>query len=381
MENHFDTIRAIYDLQKEKSYVALSQLEQLNTKEIIDKFIEYDIVEMQTEENYRLRDFYVDFLSGLFNDYSLDMPAQIAKYRDSLLRMSTELKVAHEKNEIVRNLEGLEKEIVRFEGQLKRNIKKLIEETKQIKANNSKLAYAQKVKKASELSRMYLVPLNLILEDHSDSISHIIKNVIEEAHEQKLINSDRNLQDAYARVYTVFQQVKKEILSENRLLVNEVTPLLERIKTESQILTGCINYLANPSGHTVPNILDKKTQSIAYSDSAYYDARDIWDGYSETIEDVVIGEVEEIDSNQWRYDNEKYMEKLEQSLPNDNYYFWVYNTLNEEIGVVESKSFLELSKLIIVAEDLSVTYTEKREEIVTEDKVFNVPVVQIKGAV
>ncbi|NLC27450.1 MAG: hypothetical protein GX780_01595 [Campylobacteraceae bacterium] len=228
---------------------------------------------------------------------------------------------------------------------------------------------------------MYLVPLNLILDDHSDSISHIIKNVIEETHEQKLINSDRNLQNAYARVYVVFSQVKKEILYENRLLINEVTPLLERIKTESQILTGCINYLANPFECDAPNILDKKIQLTVYNDSAYYDARDIWDGYLETEEDIFVGESHELDSSQWQYDEERYMQKLELSLPNDNYYHWVYLALEEEVGAVESKSFLELSKLIIVGKNLNVTYTEKREEVITEDKIFDVPVVQIKGII
>lgn len=378
MESHFDTIKSIYTIQKENSFLFVHQLEALNSSEIIDKLIEYAIVEERIDGMFILRDIYFEFLAGLLDDYSLDMPEQIAKYHVSLSELSIKLKTLQSKNEILKNLEALEKEILHFESQLKRNIKKLIEETKYIKANNDKLSYAKKIAKASELTRLYLNPLNIILKDHSDSIFYIIKIVIEETHKQKLSNEDNNLRNAYSRVHAVYSQVKKEILNENRLLINEVAPLLERIKTESQILTGFINFLAKPSRFSLPQTIDKKASSSAYNKNAYYNARDIWDGYFETIDDVFISETQEIES-QWLYDEEKYTKKLLSSLPNENYYLWIYNTLKEELGVVDSKSFLQLSKLIIMSQNLDVYYTKERAEITLEDRIYNVPLVRIKG--
>lgn len=378
MESHFDAIKSIYTTQKEHGFLFAHQLEAFSSSEIVDKLIEYAIVEERIDETLILRDIYFEFLTGLLDDYSLDMPEQIAKYHVSLSKLSMKLQTLQSKNEIIKNLEALEKEIMHFESQLKRNIKKLIEETKNIKANNDKLSYAKKMAKASELTSLYLNPLNIILKDHSDSIFYTIKIVIKETHKQKLSNDDNNLRNAYSRVHAVYSQVKKEILNENRILINEVAPLLERIKTESQVLTGFINFLANPSQFTLPKIMDKKAFASAYKKDAYYDARDIWDGYFNTIDDVIISESEALES-QWLYDEEKYTTKLLESLPNENYYFWIYNTLKEELEMVDSKSFLQLSKLIIMGQNLDVVYTDERKEIILEDKVFNVPLVHIKG--
>lgn len=378
MESYFDVIKDIYLLQKENGFISINQLEKLSTNEIVEKLIEYSIVEERIGGDFILRESYFDFICALLDDYSLDMPQQIGKYHTSLSELFRELKMLSAKKEIIKTLEALEQEILRFESQLKRNIKKLIDETKIIKANNEKLTYAQKIKKASELSMIYLNPLNIILRDHSGSISYVIKSVIEETHVQKLTNSDANLKNIYTRVHTLFAQVKKEIFNENRLLINEVAPLLERIKTESQILTGFINYLADPSKYATPSILDKKATSVTYNHNAYYDARDIWDGYSDTFEDIIMDETNELES-QWYYDEKRYTKQFIKSIPNDNYFDWVYKTLKEEIEIVDSKSFLQLSKLIVMSENLDIVYTKEREEILLEDVIFNVPVVQIKG--
>lgn len=379
LERNFDTIKALYSLNKEKSSISYTQLETLFISEdMINKIIEYSIVEERLDGTFILREMYLDFLSGLLDDYSLDMPEQISKYHASLSELYTRLVSQTSKNDLIRILEALEKEILRFEGQLKRNIKKLIEETKYIKANNDKLSYRQKVKRASELSAIYLAPLNIILKDHSDSIFHIINNVIEETNYQRFANDDKNLQSLYLKLYNSFSHVKKEILNENRLLINEVAPLLERIKTESQILTGFINILSNPKRYEYLSILEKKPSSVTYSENTYYDARDTWDGYYDTIEDVIMTETAEVEFS-WLYNEDKYLKLLKKSLPNDNYYKWIHQILSGELEVVESMHFLQLSKIIIMSDSLDVTYTKEREDIYLEDKIFNVPVVQIKG--
>jgi len=382
LENNFDSIKTLYKLHKDNGAILYHQIEVIfNSEDMINKVIEYLIVEERIDGTYILREIYFDFISGLLDDYSLDMPEQISKYHSSLSELYVKLKSFNSKNEAIRTLEALEKEILKFESQLKRNIKKLIEETKYIKANNDKLSYPQKVQKASELSTIYLKPLNIILSDHSDSIFNIINNVIEESNYQRFANDDENLKVLFLRIYNSYTQVKKEILNENRLLINEVAPLLERIKTESQILTGCINYLSDPSKYDAPIILDKKASSTTYNiDNLYYDARDIWDGYFDTIEDVVINEIEEVEYS-WLYDEDKYTNLFIKSLPNTNYYKWVYETLQKELEIVNIDHFLQLSKIIIMTDNIEAIYTEKREDLYLEDKIFNVPLVQIKESI
>lgn len=380
LESHFDRIKLLYGSNKAKGFLSFEEIERIfESTEIVSRLEEYQIIEEKMDGNFTLRDLYYSFIEGLLDDYALDMPAQISKYNTSLNQMYTNLQSSGQKNETIKLINALNDEIHKFEGQLKRNIKKLIQETQKIKANNEQMTFKYKLQKASELTKLYVDPINKILSNHEDAIYNLIKKILQKANHEQYINKDNDLKHLYKKLYELFSSLNKEILNENRLLINEVVPLLERIKTESIILSGFINYLEDPNQYTVPNILDTKTSSYAYKFDAYYDARDVWDGYCDTFDDVILGESEEIEDT-WIYEQEKYLEILYASLPNKNFYGWVHNILKDEVGSVESRHFLQLSKLILFTPNLDISYTNDREDLILEDKIFNVPIVHLKGA-
>lgn len=374
--DNFDEIKTLYKLQKEKNSLSYEEVEAVFATDYkFNALFEYAILEEKIDETFMFRELYFNLIEGLLDDYSLDMPEQISKYHTSLSQLSVRLKSTTSKNEINDVIRGLVDDINKFDSQLKRNVKKLIDETKYIKANNDKLEYTQKVKKASELSSRYLEPLNVIMQNHSDSIVYLIETVQLDANINRFTHQDINLRGQYEKLSSTFARVKREIQNHNRLLINEVVPLLERIHNESKILTGFINFLSNPNLYAVPEVM-QKSSSITYSTEARWEARDIWDSVHETKEDIVIENTSLIE-NTWLFDNKKYTTLLHKCLPIDNFYSWIKNVLVDENDTVDSRKFLALSKLIF-NQNIEVFYFPIKIDIELEDKIINAPIITIK---
>lgn len=378
LEEHFDEIKTIYKLNKQNGRILLEECETIfdNSNSLVDKLIEYEIIEQRIDDTFILNETYGSFISFLLDDFSLDMPEQIEKYHKSLDSLYRKLKSASTKNEIIQTIEALNNEIGKFENQLQKNISKLIKETKYIKANNQKLDYPKKLQKASELTITYVKPLNIILEEHSESILYIIDNIINESSQQRFNNKDENLKRIYAKLYNSYDKTKNEILNKNRLLTREVMPLLDRIKSGSDILTGCINFLNDNSSYTVPTLLDKR-RDITYSTNAEYEAQNIWEGYTDINEDIIIKETNPLE-DVWIFNKQKYKNRLLKSLPIENFYTWIYKELEDELNIVQSKNFFDLSKLIF-DNDIDIEYKNKRMDINLYDKIIDVPTIEIRS--
>jgi len=378
LEEYFDEIKTIYKLNKQNGLILIEEIETIfdNSNILVDNLIEYEIIEQRIDDTFILNETYGSFISFLLDDFSLDMPEQIEKYHNSLDSLYRKLKSATTKNEIIQTIEALNNEIGKFENQLQKNISKLIKETKYIKANNQKLNYPKKLQKASELTITYVKPLNIILQNHSESILYIIDNIIDESSQQRFNNKDENLKKIYTKLYNSYYQTKKEILNENRLLINEVIPLLDRIKSGSDILTGCINFLNDNNSYAVPTLLDKQ-RDITYSTNAEYEAQNIWEGYTGINEDIIINEAQSLE-NVWIFNKQKYKDRLLKSLPIENFYTWIYEELENELTIVESKNFFDLSKLIF-DNDIDIEYKNKRIDIKLSDKMIDVPTIEIRS--
>lgn len=378
LKEYFDEIKTIYKLNKQNGFILSEEIETIfdNSNILIDNLIEYEIIEQRIDDTFILNETYGSFISFLLDDFSLDMPEQIEKYHKSLDSLYQKLKSATTKNEIIQTIEALSNEIGKFENQLQKNISKLIKETKYIKANNQKLDYPKKLQKASELTITYVKPLNIILQNHSESILYIIDNIINESSQQRFNNKDENLKRIYTKLYNSYDKTKSEILNKNRLLSSEVIPLLDRIKSGSDILTGCINFLNDNNSYTVPTLLDKQ-RNITYSTNAEYEAQNIWEGYTDIDEDIIINETKPLE-DVWIFNKQKYKNRLLKSLPIENFYIWIYEELENELNIVESKNFFDLSKLIF-DNDINVKYKNKRIEINLSDKVIDVPTIEIRS--
>jgi len=93
----------------------------------------------------------------------------------------------------------------------------------------------------------YILPLNKILDvNHSESIANRLFDISEFANQKRLNFGDEALRLEFEKLYTQLIQTNDDLLFQSKTLVNELLPLVERIRTESLIITGWIEFLKNP---------------------------------------------------------------------------------------------------------------------------------------
>jgi hypothetical protein len=107
------------------------------------------------------------------------------------------------------------------------------------------------------------------------------------------------------------------------------------------------------------------------------EAQNIWEGYTGINEDIIIIETKPLEDI-WIFNKQKYKNRLLKSLPIENFYTWIYEELENELNIVESKNFFDLSKLIF-DNDIDIEYKNKRIDINLSDKVIDVPTIEIRN--
>lgn len=381
LNDHFDDIKTLYKIDQKQKTISFRELGLIfKTELMINRLREYEVLNEKIDGNFTLNEVYKHFIAFLLDDFMLDMPEQIKKYHTSFSDLEQKLKTSSDKNNIIDAIDGLLEETSRFESTIQRNVNGLIKQSKLIKINKQKLDYTKKAKATRKLIGTYVTPLNVILDNHSESISSIIDNIIQEANDQRFNHADVNLRDKYKMLYFFCSSVINKLLSQTRLLIQEVLPLLRNIERESAVLSGCLTFLNNNKVYPVPNLLNKE-RNATYSSNAKYEAQNIWEGYQGTDEEVIIQKSELI-SDIWFYDKDKYTSILLKSLPIDNFYQFIAKELEKELITdlqnIESKKFFDLSKLIF-EKDIAVNYKSHRFDIELLDTVISVPTVEIRS--
>jgi hypothetical protein len=111
----------------------------------------------------------------------------------------------------------------------------------------------------------------------------------------------------FEKLYMQLIQTNSDLLRQSKVLVNELLPLLERIRTESLILTGWIEFLRNPYKLDTPPLL-KGSRTMVYAKDMLYKVREFFEQFSTneiiTLEDGVV------DFDKWIFDRDHFKGKL-----------------------------------------------------------------------
>lgn len=342
---YFDFIIELYKLNKDGLIFTDNLAKLCNRNNIeIKKLFDYKIIDDIGNESYELNVNFDNFLGFLIDDFKLDLPESIKKYKNSINEIFAKLKLETDKNKIIALIDGLIKEIRKFLSDIQLNTVELIRQVNELKANINKIEYIDKMRKAAFLIDYFISPLNQILSEHHESVFNQILEISTFANERKLNYPDKNIRDNFEKLYIQTSYTSDELTKHSKILTKNLLPLLERMKTESAILSGFIEYLKKPYFYETPELL-KRTQYNTYTTESNIraDCNEIFEQFANP--ELVI--VEDNNENQsiWLFDSQKYKDLIKESLPIEDYFEWCKTILLQEFFSLEIDKFFALASL------------------------------------
>ncbi len=377
---YFDVVNDLYEIQLTQGVIAYESLNQVTTKhnsDIKSQLIDYKII-VSVNDNFEIRTVYFNLIEFILSEFKPMLPETIEKYHVSIAELFRKIKENIKGDKVILNqrLSDLANEIRTFYEMVEKNTISLLNETRELKANVKKIDYREKIVRASRWIDEYIIPLNKILDiNHSTSIANKLYDISEYSNKFRLNFDEESSRVLFEKLYFQLIQVNDNLLRQSKILTNELLPLIERIRTESIILTGWITFLKNPYKRKVPKLLKRKEVSI-YSPSTFFNAAEMFEQFKNDTD--IYFEEEEVDSEKWIFDKEHYSKKLKESLPVDNFFKWCSKTLKEDYKKTEIEKFFALTSLAF-DEEIQLEYATKAEfdKIKINDLTLTVPKIKM----
>ncbi|MES2379889.1 MAG: hypothetical protein V4538_02535 [Bacteroidota bacterium] len=348
LANHFDSLKDLFDAQVENGIIHQEVLAQIMTErddQIQSQLIEYKILR-KLGDDFEFRDTYFKLFEFILNEFRPLLPETIQKYEQSIGALFKKIREGINGDTLIlkNRIDDLNNEIKEFSEAVEKNTIRLLAETRELKSNVDKLDYKEKVRKASFWIDYYILPLNNILDiNHGDSITNKLFDISEYVNVRRLNFSDENIRLQFEKVYTFLIQTNDDLLRQSKLLTNELLPLIERIRTESIILTGWMEFLKQPYKSPVPKVF-KGERNYPYNNDMYLNAKEYIEQFA--ADETIILEEPIANSDKWVFNKDLYKGKMMSQLPLDSFFDWCGLTLRGEYKEIETDKFFALTGLL-----------------------------------
>ncbi len=384
LHTYFDVVRDLFQYQSTDGLI---------TKEVYDmvchkhgpvmnaRLREYRVIRTMGSD-YEMRDVYFKMMEFLLFEFKPLLPETIEKYKGAIgeLYLKIRRQEVQDRDILQERIKNMSHQIREFVDLVERNTFRLLSETRDLKSNIERIDYREKVHKASFWIEYYILPLNKILDvNHSESVTSKLVEISEYANRRRLDFGDETIRQEFEKVYSQLIQTNSDLLRQSKILTNELLPLLERIRTESLILTGWIEFLRNPYKLETPPLL-KGSRTMPYAKDMLYKVREFFEQFAD-IEPVIM-EDGVSDFDRWIFDKEFFMGKLKESMPVNDFFGWCSKTLHKDFENIDTDKFFALTGLLF-DQDLTIEFPKKAERVVitTTTSKISVPKLKVEPAI
>ncbi len=347
LATHFDALVFLFEKQNNEGSIHLRTFREFEEEfgHIEQQLFSYKILRKIGEDAEFSGEIY-NLFQFVLKEFKPMLPETIEKYNSSISNLFRLIRdgINGDKLILAKRIDELYSEAFSFVESVEKNTLRLLAETRELKSNVTKIDYKQKVEKASFWIDYYIQPLNNILDiSHAQSIVNKLLDISNFINIKRLNFHDETIRKQFEKLYFFLIQSNHDLLYQSKILTNELLPLIERIRTESLILTGWIEFLKIPNKVEVPKLL-KVLRDNPYSDEMYYHAKDFVMQF-QNIEDIIISE-ELVETDMWIFNKEKYKEDLLNKMPVNDFFEWAIESLNKEYKMAETEKLFSLTSLL-----------------------------------
>jgi hypothetical protein len=385
LHTYFEVVHDLFAIQSEDGIIRKEMLNRVCERHgsfIQAKLRDYRVVR-SVGEDFEMRDAYFKMMEFLLLEFKPLLPETIEKYMMSIselfLKIRRSIAQQSDRDILQERVKNLNQQIREFVDMVEKNTWRLLNETRDLKSNIERIEYRDKVHKASFWIEYYILPLNKILDvNHSDSIAQKLIEISEFANRGRLDFAEETVRSEFEKLYVQLLQTNGDLLRQSKILTNELLPLLERIRTESLILTGWIEFLRNPYKAAIPPML-KTQRGLVYAKDMLYKVREFFQQF-EHPENVYLEE-DNAPFDKWIFDRELYKSKLNAVLPVPDFFNWCVKELGSSFPEIETEKFFAMTGLIF-DEEFSIEYNPEgaRAGIRTTTSQLTVPLLRIEAS-
>jgi hypothetical protein len=379
--NHFDLLNELFHEQMEKGYIRDTALRKIAGKyehDVADKLKEYKILR-SINDDFEIRPVFFSLIEFVMNEFKPVLPETIEKYGFSILSLFRKIKegINGDREILIKRIEDILSEVRLFVDSIEKNTSQLLSETRALKSNIEKIDYREKVHRASGWIEHYIIPLNEILDvNQTSSVTNQLHEVAYYVNIKRLDSKDEIVRQQFEKLYSFLVQTNDDLLRQAKLLTNELLPLIERIKTESIILTGWIEFLKKPYTARVPRVF-KTSLERAYSRAFYLTAKEYVEQFLD--DEPVYFDEEQTFQEKWIFNRDLYKVRLESQLPVEDFFGWCSKTVKKDFQNVDQEKFFSMVSLLF-EEDLAMEFDDDDSPyatIKTTDVKMRVPKIKI----
>jgi hypothetical protein len=384
LATHFDLLKQLFDYQLKNEVISKNQL--LETLQEFDSDVESQLIDhkilIEQNDDFVVNEPYFVLFEFVLQQFKPLLPEEIEKFGQSISDLFLNIKegINQDKNILLDRVEALASEIKKFRNAVTNNTISLLNESRELKANTRKIDYEEKVHRARYLIDYYIIPLNTILDvEHSQSIYNELLSVSNFSNTRRFDYSNESIRRQFEKLHDLLRQVVKDISKQSVILSNELLPLLDRIRTESEYLQGFIYYLTNMNCYksVKPPFLLNSTRNNPYNAYIKENTKEYFDQF-QAEEDVIIEEQSSVSTESWIFNKDEYKNELSSSLPIRDFFSWCKNALEKDNEGFDIDNFFMVTSLIF-EDEYEVTHdkNEKNVSLKTKQGEFIVPKLKI----
>lgn len=380
LASYFDSLKDLFDVQTADGIIRKERLSEIlleRNTDISSQLIEYKILR-KLGDDFEFRDTYYKLFEFILNEFRPLLPETIQKYEQSISLLFRKIREGISKDKLIlgQRIGDLYNEIKEFSEAVEKNTIRLLNETRELKSNVEKLDYQDKVRKASFWIDYYITPLNNILDiNHVDSITNKLFDISNYVNVRRLNFDDELIRLQFEKTYNFLVQTNDDLLRQSKLLTNELLPLIERIRTESIILTGWIEFLKISHKAPLPRVF-KVERTYPYSNDMYMNAKEYLEQFA--IDETIFVEDPMMLSDKWVFNKDLYKMRLMDQLPLDSFFEWCGLTLKNDYKEIETDKFFALTALLFEEGiNIEIENESDRQLIKTSQMTLRVPKLKI----
>lgn len=383
IEDNFEALSQLYRIQLKKNLIPAESFEEVTRHkgDIVTRRLSAFKILRPVGDDYRLAEEVGAYLGFLMQEFKPLLPEQLRRYHTSIQDVYELLIIRRDLEDKTRSLrlEHLYNEVQSFLDNVTNNTYTLLKRSQHLKVNRQQMTYSERVKEARLLIEQYIDPLNQIVNlNDANSIASLLQTIGKEINLDRMANYPPSVIERYEQLDNLLRQVNIRLQRESDVIRRELTPLIERIKRESEVLGGWLVFLERPLLLTVPDFAKRNPQNI-FGNQTSADLKIYMEQFWQHREAAKIKlSAGPVVQETPLLDRQLYRQRLKKALPIKDFFTWCLKAIADHPADRQERDLFELTSLLFSSEEqYELVFSGERQRVQLNEQYYMLPLLQV----